>query len=161
MTRNLFNTRQTFTLANGKQGTLYSLPALEVSRPRQDFAPAGFHPHRAGSGAAQLRRQEDYRGACAPTGELAAERAAHRGDSLRRGAHRAAGLHRRAAAGRSRRDARCRRADWARTRKSSSRWCRWTWWWTTRCRSITTTARMRCSSTWKWNSSATTSATSS
>ncbi|MDD5383892.1 MAG: aconitate hydratase [Gallionella sp.] len=31
MTRNLFNTRQSFTLANGKQGTLYSLPALEAA----------------------------------------------------------------------------------------------------------------------------------
>ncbi|HEY8888193.1 MAG TPA: aconitase family protein, partial [Gallionella sp.] len=28
---NLFNTRQTFKLANGKQGTLYSLPALEAA----------------------------------------------------------------------------------------------------------------------------------
>ncbi|MDD5300233.1 MAG: aconitate hydratase [Gallionella sp.] len=28
---NLFNTRQSFTLANGKQGTLYSLPALEAA----------------------------------------------------------------------------------------------------------------------------------
>jgi aconitate hydratase len=30
-THNLFNTRQTFKLANGKQGTLYSLPALEAA----------------------------------------------------------------------------------------------------------------------------------
>jgi aconitate hydratase len=29
--QNLFNTRQTFNLANGKQGTLYSLPALEAA----------------------------------------------------------------------------------------------------------------------------------
>ena len=31
MTHNLFNTRQSFTLASGKQGTLYSLPALEAA----------------------------------------------------------------------------------------------------------------------------------
>ncbi|HEU0219675.1 MAG TPA: aconitate hydratase [Gallionella sp.] len=31
MTHNLFNTRQSFTLANGRQGTLYSLPALEAA----------------------------------------------------------------------------------------------------------------------------------
>jgi aconitate hydratase len=31
MTHNLFNTRQSFKLANGKQGTLYSLPALEAA----------------------------------------------------------------------------------------------------------------------------------
>ncbi|MBI1887990.1 MAG: aconitate hydratase [Nitrosomonadales bacterium] len=31
MTHNLFNTRQSFTLANGKQGMLYSLPALEAA----------------------------------------------------------------------------------------------------------------------------------
>ncbi|MDD2915572.1 MAG: aconitate hydratase [Gallionella sp.] len=31
MTHDLFNTRQSFTLANGKQGTLYSLPALEAA----------------------------------------------------------------------------------------------------------------------------------
>ncbi len=31
MTHNLFNTRQSFILANGKQGTLYSLPALEAA----------------------------------------------------------------------------------------------------------------------------------
>ena len=28
---NLFNTRKTFKLAGGKQGTLYSLPALEAA----------------------------------------------------------------------------------------------------------------------------------
>jgi aconitate hydratase len=27
-------------------------------------------------------------------------------------------------------------ARWARTRKSSSRWCRWIWWWIIRCRWI-------------------------
>ncbi len=31
MTHNLFNTRQSFTLASGRQGTLYSLPALEAA----------------------------------------------------------------------------------------------------------------------------------
>jgi len=31
MTHNLFNTRQSFTLANGRQGMLYSLPALEAA----------------------------------------------------------------------------------------------------------------------------------
>ena len=31
MPHNLFNTRQPFSLSSGKQGTLYSLPALEAS----------------------------------------------------------------------------------------------------------------------------------
>lgn len=31
MSHNLFNTRQSFTLASGKQGTFYSLPALETA----------------------------------------------------------------------------------------------------------------------------------
>ncbi|BBI99314.1 aconitate hydratase [Ferrigenium kumadai] len=31
MSHNLFNTRQSFTLASGRQGTLYSLPALEAA----------------------------------------------------------------------------------------------------------------------------------
>ncbi|MDO8206325.1 MAG: aconitase family protein, partial [Gallionella sp.] len=31
MSHNLFNTRSTFNLANGRQGTLYSLPALEAA----------------------------------------------------------------------------------------------------------------------------------
>ena len=31
MTHSLFNTRQSFTLANGEPGTLYSLPALEAA----------------------------------------------------------------------------------------------------------------------------------
>ncbi|MDO8313414.1 MAG: aconitase family protein, partial [Sideroxyarcus sp.] len=32
MPHNLFNTRKTFNLASGKQGVLYSLPALEAAR---------------------------------------------------------------------------------------------------------------------------------
>ena len=33
---------------------------------------------------------------------------------------------------------------WARTRSSSSRWCRWTWWWTTRCRWTSSERRTHC-----------------
>ncbi len=65
---------------------------------------------------------------------------AHRRDPLRRRPRRAAGLHRRAAARRPGGDAQRRRAAWAATRRSSSRWCRSTWSSTTRCRSTTTAA---------------------
>ena len=34
-------------------------------------------------------------------------------------------------------------ASWARIRKSSSRWCRWIWWWTIRCRWISPAPRIR------------------
>ena len=61
----------------------------------------------------------------------------------------AAGLHRRAAARRSRRDARRGADAWARTRRSSSRWCRSIWSSTTRCRSTTTARRTRSTRTWK------------
>ena len=63
-------------------------------------AAAGVDPHRARIGAAQLRRQEGRRRACGAARQLAAERAAQRRDPLRRGPRGAAGLHRRAAAGR-------------------------------------------------------------
>ena len=49
--------------------------------------------------------------------QLEAERAAHRRDPVRRRARRAAGLHRRAAARRPRRDAQRRADAWARTRR--------------------------------------------
>ena len=78
MSHNLFNSLQEFQYG-GKTGQYYSLPALEkaglgkISRlPRQ---PA----HRARIGAAQLRRQEDHRGAPArrsPAGSRTAQRTA-------------------------------------------------------------------------------------
>ena len=55
-----------------------------------------------------------------------ADRRARRRDSVRRRPRRAAGLHRRAAAGRPGGDAQRRAATWAGTRRPSSRWCRWT-----------------------------------
>ena len=74
--------------------------------PPERQAPAGVDPHRAGIGAAQLRRRQGHREHVRATGQLAAERAAQRRNPLRRGARGAAGLHRRAAAGRPGRHAR-------------------------------------------------------
>ncbi len=48
----------------------------------------------------------------------------------------------------------------ARTRRSSSRWCRWTWWWTIPCRWILPATPTRCGAIWRWSSRATASATS-
>ena len=75
------------------------------ARHRQDLAAAGQHPHRARIGAAQLRREESPAQRCRDAGELEREDAGERGNSVRRRAHRLAGFHRRAAAGRSGRDA--------------------------------------------------------
>ncbi len=108
MPHNLHNTFTPLTLASGKSGHFYSLPALEQRGHRPHLAPAGLHPHRARVRAAQLRRQEGHRGERAAARELEAQRRAHGGDPVRRRAHRAAGLHRRAAARRSRRHARRR-----------------------------------------------------
>ncbi len=91
-------TRKRFKIAAG-EGQFYSLPELAKTYPNIETA-AGIDPHRAGIGAAQLRRQEGPARACGAARQLAAERAAQRRDPLRRRARGAAGLHRRAAAGR-------------------------------------------------------------
>ena len=110
MSHNLFDLAQEFTFRAGKTGKFYSLPALEQAGLGERLAPAGDPPHRARVGAAQLRRQEGHRRACAAARQLEAERRAHRRDPVRRRARRAAGLHRRAAARRPRRDAQRRAA---------------------------------------------------
>ena len=118
MKHNLHRTLQTLSTESGVSGQYYSLPALEAAGIGTDLAASRVHPDRAGKRAAQLRRQEGHRRARAAARELGADRAAHRGDPVHRRARRAAGLHRRAAAVRSRRDARRRAAAWARIRRS-------------------------------------------
>ena len=124
MTHNLFNTRQSFTLASNKQGTLYSLPALEAAAVGKiSRLPVSIRIVLE----AVLRNCDGKKVTEAHVRQLAnwqPNAAAHRGNPVRRGAHRAAGFHGSAAAGRSRRNARCRRASWARIRRSSNRWCR-------------------------------------
>ncbi len=71
---------------------------------RRAAAP-GLDPHRPGVRAAQLRWQESHRRTRPPARQLAGQRQARRRDPLRRGPRGAAGLHRRAAAGRHRRHA--------------------------------------------------------
>ena len=100
MPHNLHNTLQPH---EGRQ-VLLAAAAGEGPEP-EDRAAADFDPHRARVGAAQLRRQEGHRGARAAARQLEAERDAHRRDPVRAGAHRAAGLHRRAPALRPRGDA--------------------------------------------------------
>ena len=75
-----------------------------------DRPPAGVDPHRAGGGAAPLRRPPYHARACAPAGELGSQWLAHGRDPVRRLPRRAAGFHRRAAAGRPGRDAQRSRA---------------------------------------------------
>ncbi len=107
----LFNTFKTFQLAGGKQGMFYSLPALEAA----GIGKISRLPVSIRIVLESVLRNCDGKKVTEQhvraTGRLAAECAAHRGDSVRRGAHRAAGFHRRAAAGRPRRDARCRSED--------------------------------------------------
>ena len=148
---NLFGTFQKFDLGNGKSGNFYSLPALGKSRRRRDLKTAGFHPDRLGIRPAQLRRQKGQRDECQGTGELAADRDAHGGNPVRRRAHCVAGFHRRAVAGGFGGDAQRGVASSAKIRKSSSRSCRWIWWWITRCRWISPATRMRWRRTWIWN----------
>jgi aconitate hydratase len=87
-----------------------SAPAMAQTKPPNVRPPAGVAAHRAGVRAAQLRWQEGHRRQHVE--QLAnwkpgAERS--RRNPLRRGPRGAAGLHRRAAAGRPGRDAQCGR----------------------------------------------------
>ena len=108
MPHNLFNTLQRF-----KHGRLYSLPALgKALNVDVERLPVSIRivlesvlRNCDGKKVTEEHVREPRR--------LEAEGAAHRGDSVRRRAHRAAGLHRRAAAGRPRRDARRRAEAWA------------------------------------------------
>ena len=109
---------QEFKLASGATGKFYSLPALEkagigkISRLPVSIRIVLESVLRNCDG--KKVTEEHVRAAR----QLGAERRAHRRDSVRRRARRAAGLHRRAAAGRPRGDAQRRRATWARTRRS-------------------------------------------
>ena len=70
MSRNTLNTLKEFPIARFQKGQFYSLPALEKTARREHLAPAGVDPHRAGIGAAQLRRQESHRRTRPQAGEL-------------------------------------------------------------------------------------------
>ncbi len=102
-------TRKTFKTASGREGTFYSLPALARAYPNVKRLPVSIRivlesVLRNCDGKKVTRR------ACAQLANWQPKRSAHRGNPLRRGAHRAAGLHRRAAAGRPGGDAQRRRA---------------------------------------------------
>ena len=118
MAHNLFDTLREFKPAAGATGQFYSLPALEqagigkISRLPVSIRIVLESVLRNCDG--KKVTEEHVRAARqleAPT------RRAHRRDSVRRRARRAAGLHRRAAARRSRGDAQRRRARWARIPK--------------------------------------------
>ena len=128
--------------ASAASGQFYS-PAGAGQAVPQHPAAAGVDAHRAGVGAAQLRRQEGHGRARRAGRQLAAQPPSARRDPVHRGPRGAAGLHRRAAAGRPGGDAQRGAASWARTSAGSSRWCRWTWWSTTRSWSTTTAPRTR------------------
>ena len=132
MAHNLFNTLQEFKIGAKKPASSTRLAALEkaglgkVSRLPVSIRIVLESVLRNCDG--KKVTEEHVRAAR----ELEAERAAHRRDPVRGRAHRAAGLHRRAAARRPRRDAQRGRQRWARIRRRSSRWCRSTWSSTTR-----------------------------
>ena len=112
MPHNLHNTLQSF-----KSGKFYSLPALgkalnvKISRLPVSIRIVLESVLRNCDG--KKVTEEHVQAA----GQLEAERAAHRRDPVRPRAHRAAGLHRRAAALRPRRDARRGARRWARIRR--------------------------------------------
>ena len=87
----------------GKGEVLLAARACKAIPQRQSSS--GLDPHRARIGAAQLRRQEGDARARGAARELEAQGRAQGRDSFCRGARRAAGLHRRTAAGRSGRHA--------------------------------------------------------
>ena len=110
---------------------------------RENLSVASQHLHRAGIGAAQLRRTKSPAQRCRSAGELEREIPCERGDSVRRRSHRSAGFHRRAAGGRPRGDAQRGKTSWVAIRKSLSRSCRLIWWSITRCRWISLVPRER------------------
>ena len=109
--------RQEFALGGGGRGGSLFAAAPRAGGPGRHLAPARLPPHRARVGAAQLRRQARQGGGRPRAGRLEAQRRADGRDPVRRRAHRPAGLHRRAAARRSRGHALGRRAPAARTPK--------------------------------------------
>ena len=74
------NTLKTFKTASGKSGQVL-LAAGAGPAVSQDRPPAGLHAHRAGVGAAQLRRQQGHARARAAGRQLVSQRRPHRGDS--------------------------------------------------------------------------------
>ncbi len=109
MPHNLHDTLREFKLASGRLRPVLFAARARAGRRRPGLAAAGVDPHRARERAAQLRRQEGERSAREGARQLVADRRAHRRDSVRRRARRAAGFHRRPAARRPRRDAQRRR----------------------------------------------------
>ena len=109
MPHNLHNSLQSFKLASGAAGRFYSLPALEaagvgrVSRLPVSIRIVLESVLRNCDGKKVTAEHVKEVANWAPTGD------AHRGNPVRRRPRRAAGFHRRAAPGRSRRDAQRRR----------------------------------------------------
>ena len=96
---NLFNTLQKFDLGDGRQGSFYSLPALE----KAGVGPVSKLPVSIRLVLESVLRNCDGKKVSEAkrprAGELEADRNPHGGNSVHRRAHRAAGFHRRAAAG--------------------------------------------------------------
>ena len=90
---------RSFDLGNGRQGALLFAAATGKGGRRPGVPVAGIDPAGAGIGVAQLRRQTGSGAERPRAGELEADGAAQGRDSLCGGAHRVAGLHRRAVAG--------------------------------------------------------------
>ena len=135
------STLRTFKTASGKEGSFYSLPELAKADPNVRRLPVSIRIVLE----SVLRNCDGKKVTEEDVRELAnwqPNGAAHGRDPVRRRARRAAGLHRRAAARRPRRDAQRRRATGQEPEDRSSRSCRSTWSSTTRCRS-TTSARKR------------------
>ena len=129
------------TLQSFKHGKLYSLPALgKALDVKVERLPVSIRIVLE-SVLRNCDGKKVTEAARARARRLEARSEAHRGDSVRAGAHPAPGLHRGAAALRPRRDAQRGAEHGQATRRSSSRSCRSISWSTTRCRSTTTGAK--------------------
>ena len=73
MAHNAFNTLKSFNPLPARPASSTRCPRWRRRSPRSTRLPVS-HPHRAGVGAAQLRRQEGHRGARAAARQLAAQR---------------------------------------------------------------------------------------
>jgi aconitate hydratase len=123
------HTLKTFHTASGKTGLFHSLPALAKQYPGMRL-PVSMRIVLE----SVLRNCDGRKVTPAHVEQLAnwqPKRRAHRRDPVCGVARGAAGLHRRAAAGRPGRHAQHGRAAGREPQAPSSRWCRWTWWWTT------------------------------
>ena len=127
----LRDTRKSFATASGKSGSCLFAAGAGQDPPEHQAA-AGVDPHRAGIGAAQLRRQS--RSAAEHVAQLANwQPNAPRSDEIPFVVARVVlqdftGVPLLADLAAMRNVA----ADMGRDPRPSSRWCRWTWWSTTR-----------------------------